>query len=55
MKLLETGKIPFQKVGSHRRFRFEDLMEYKESIDQQRMETLDKLTAQAQELNLGYD
>ena len=55
VKLLETGKIPFHKVGSHRRVRFEDLMEYKESIDQQRMETLDELTAQAQELNLGYD
>jgi len=55
VKLLETGKIPFHKVGNHRRVRFEDLMEYKESIDQQRMETLDKLTAQAQELNLGYD
>ncbi|MFP4693302.1 MAG: Uma2 family endonuclease [Halothece sp.] len=34
---------------------YQDLMEYKESIDQQRMETLDELTAQAQELNLGYD
>lgn len=30
-------------------------MEYKESIDQQRMKTLDELTAQAQELHLGYD
>jgi len=55
VKLLETGKIPFHKVGTHRRVRFEDLMDYKENIDRQRMKTLDELTAQAQELNLGYD
>ncbi|MDR9405220.1 MAG: helix-turn-helix domain-containing protein [Halothece sp. Uz-M2-17] len=55
VKLLETGEIPFRKVGRHRRVRFEDLMEYKDRIDQKRMAVLDELTAQAQALNLGYD
>jgi excisionase family DNA binding protein len=55
VKLLEAGEIPFHKVGTHRRVRFEDLMQYKENINQKRMEVLDELTAQAQELNLGYD
>ncbi|NBD18959.1 MAG: excisionase family DNA-binding protein [Cyanobacteria bacterium] len=55
VKLLETGEIPFRKVGRHRRIRFEDLMEYKDRIDQKRMAALDELTAQAQALNLGYD
>lgn len=55
VKLLEAGEIPFHKVGTHRRVRFEDLMRYKEHINQKRMEALDELAAQAQELNLGYD
>lgn len=55
VKLLESGKIPFRKVGRHRRVRFEDLMSYKEQVDRQRMSALDELASQAQELNLGYD
>ncbi|MEC4983410.1 MAG: helix-turn-helix domain-containing protein [Oscillatoria sp. PMC 1068.18] len=55
VKLLESGKIPFRKVGRHRRVRFEDLMNYKEQIDRQRMSALDELAAQAQELHLGYE
>ncbi len=55
IKLLESGEIPFSKVGKHRRIRFEDIMTYKENIDRQRMQALDELAAQAQELNMGYD
>lgn len=29
VKLLETGKIPFTKVGRHRRIKFEDVTNYK--------------------------
>ncbi len=29
VKLLESGRIPFTKVGKHRRVRFEDLVEYR--------------------------
>ena len=29
MKLIEEGKIPFVKVGKHRRLKFEDVMNYK--------------------------
>jgi excisionase family DNA binding protein len=55
VKLLESGELPHRKVGRHRRIRFEDLMNYKQQIDQQRMQALDELAAQAQELNMGYD
>lgn len=54
IKLLESGEIPFRKVGKHRRILLEDIIAYKEQIDRQRLETLEKLTAQAQELDLGY-
>ncbi len=54
VKLLESGEIPFRKVGKHRRVRFEDAISYKQAIDAKRLQTLEKLAAQAQELNLGY-
>lgn len=54
VELLENGEIPFKKVGTHRRVRFEDLMEYKRDKEQSREEALDELTEQAQELDLGY-
>ena len=55
IKLLESNKIPFHKVGRHRRIRFEDLMNYKNQIDSDRMRALDELAAQAQELDMGYE
>ncbi|MDQ3062391.1 MAG: helix-turn-helix domain-containing protein [Acidobacteriota bacterium] len=53
--LLDKGKIPHRKVGSHRRILFEDVAEYKRGIDEKRLETLEQLAAQAQDLKMGYD
>ena len=36
VRLLEDGKIPFHKVGTHRLVRFSDLVEYKSRIDTQK-------------------
>lgn len=54
VKLLEEGKLPFHKVGSHRRVYFRDLVEYKEQSMDERRKVLDELAKQAQELKMGY-
>ncbi len=51
---MEKGLIPFRKVGSHRRVMFNDLMEYKQSMNQHRLQALEELSALDQELELGY-
>lgn len=54
VKELENEHIPFRKVGRHRRVLFKDLITYKQSMLQGRHQTLDTLSAQAQELDMGY-
>jgi excisionase family DNA binding protein len=54
VKLLDQGKIPCRTVGKYRRIRFDDLMAYKRKDDEARAKILDQLTAEAQELGMGY-
>jgi excisionase family DNA binding protein len=54
VKLLDEGKIPHRTVGKYRRVRLDDLMAYKKQNDQLRLQALEELAAQAQELNMGY-
>lgn len=53
--MLEKGEIPFRTVGRHRRIRLEDIMKYKKQIETKRLEVLDELAEQAQELKMGYE
>jgi excisionase family DNA binding protein len=52
--LLEQGKIPYRKVGTHRRIRLLDLTDYRRRMDTESRQALEELAAEAQELNLGY-
>ena len=53
-KLLDAGKIPGRTVGKYRRVRFDDLMAFKKKDDDARSKVLDQLSAEAQELGIGY-
>ena len=50
--LLESGQIPFRKVGRHRRITFEALMEYKRQDDVTRRAAADDLADLSEELGL---
>ena len=54
VRLLDEGAIPFCRVGTHRRIRFGDLMDYKKRRDEERRAGLAKLTRESQALGL-YD
>lgn len=55
IKLLESGELPFRKVGKHRRILIEDVVNYKGNIDRARESVLDQLVADAQEQGMGYE
>jgi excisionase family DNA binding protein len=54
VKLLDERKIPSRAVGKYRRVRFDDLLAYKRKDDEARAKVLEQLTAEAQELGIGY-
>lgn len=54
IELLEQGRMPYRKVGSHRRIRLQDVLSYKERVDAARQAALAELTSQAEELEMGY-
>ena len=54
VKLLETGRIAFTKVGRHRRIKYQDLLAYMEHVDEESRKALDELSREAQALGMGY-
>lgn len=54
VKLLETGEIPFHRVGAHRRVRSQDVLAYRRRRGQERRLALAEMLREAQEAGL-YD
>ena len=52
VRLLDDGRIPFHRVGTHRRVLFRDLMAYRAEHRRLRGAALDELTRLSQELGL---
>ena len=52
VQLLDGGRIPYRKVGSHRRVRAEDILAWRRETELHRRAALDGLTARDQELGL---
>ena len=54
VRLLDEGKIPYTKTGTHRRVRLDDVVAFKKQRDEERLDTLDELTRLSQ-LYGGYE
>lgn len=54
VKLLEEGKIPFEKIGTRRRVLASDVKAFINKSLNEREKVLQELVDQAQELGLGY-
>lgn len=54
VKLLEEGKIPFTKVGKHRRIMFEDVIKYKQQVKEAQKQYLIEIMNADEESGL-YD
>jgi excisionase family DNA binding protein len=52
IQLLDEGKLEYRRVGTHRRVRFESLIEYKGRADTARRKALAELAAYDQELGI---
>lgn len=52
--LLEEGNLPYRKVGTQYKILIEDLMKYKQKDNEERSKILNKLTEEAQELDMVY-
>ncbi len=49
IKLLESGEIPFEQPGQHRRVRLDSVLAYRERRSSQRRESLDRMVEIADE------
>jgi excisionase family DNA binding protein len=54
VRLLEEGRIPHRKTGTHRRLKIEDVLAFKEERHRSRRSALRKLSRMTEEFG-GYD
>lgn len=53
-RLIDNNELPAKMIGSHRRVRLDDLIDYKRRLDQDREEALTRLTQQSEGLGLPF-
>jgi excisionase family DNA binding protein len=54
IKEMEAGRLPFRKVGTHRRVTLKHLLDYERQMRAQQQQALDRLSDNARELSLDY-
>jgi excisionase family DNA binding protein len=54
IKLCDEGKLPFERVGSHRRLTIDDVLAFRDHRAEERREHLRELTRVSQEIEGGY-
>ena len=54
VKLLENGRIPFSKVGRHRRVQLSDLLDYQKQVSKDRLTLLRKIASDTPDTETFY-
>lgn len=54
IKEIEEGRLPYRKVGTHRRIAFEDLVTYARDMRKRQERALERMAEHARELGLDY-
>lgn len=54
IKEIESGKLPYRMVGTHRRVAFEDLIAYARKMRERQEAALERLAENSRELGLDY-
>jgi len=54
IKEIESGHLPYRKVGTHRRVALEDLLAYAQEMRANQEKALERLADNARELGLDY-
>ncbi|MBK1617447.1 MULTISPECIES: helix-turn-helix domain-containing protein [Chromatiaceae] len=54
IKEMEAGRLPYRKVGTHRRVTLNNLMIYERAMRQQQEQALERMADNARELGLDY-
>lgn len=54
IKLLDGGRVPFRRVGAHRRIRVDVLGRYEKQEEERQLDVLARLQGQPQDLGMGY-
>lgn len=52
VRLLESGEMPFEQPGRHRRVRLADVLAYRERVRRRRAAGLDRMVAAAEDAGL---
>ena len=52
IRMLDEGRLPFRKVGTHRRIRFDDVMAYRAREEDEREALLARIAQESQSLGL---
>jgi excisionase family DNA binding protein len=54
IKEMEAGRLPYRKVGTHRRVSLNKLMDYEREMREQQAQALERMADNARELGLDY-
>jgi excisionase family DNA binding protein len=54
IRMLDEGRLPFRKVGSHRRVRFDDVAAFRAREDARREALLARIARESQDLGLEF-